>query len=399
MLYHLFDLFNHLGWNIPGHGLMSYISFRVMLASIVSLLVALFAGKKIIAWLQRKQIGETIRDLGLEGQMQKAGTPTMGGIIIIISILSGALLFCDLTNIYTILLLVTTIVLGGLGFADDYIKVFKHDKNGLSEKAKLIGQFSLALGIALAMCFVPSFWPGETKEIVTTIPFVKAHEFDYSWLIPFKGQFGMYCTWALYVLVIIFIILACSNGTNLTDGLDGLAAGTSAIVGVVLGVFGWLSSSVMTSDYLGIMFLPGSGEVAVYMGALVGALIGFLWYNTYPAQVFMGDTGSLALGGIIGVGALLTRKELLLPVLCGIFLVESLSVLMQRFYFKYTKKKTGEGKRIFRMSPLHHHFQKEGIPALIQKPARALPESKITGRFWIIGIILAVSTLALLKLR
>lgn len=399
MIYHLFNWLDSLGHDFPGLGLMNYLSFGAMMAAVLSMLIAFFAGKHIIRWLQFKQIGETIRDLGLEGQMQKKGTPTMGGIIIITSIMAGTLLFCNLTNIYTILLTITTLVLGGLGFADDYIKVFKHDKNGLSEKAKLIGQFALAIGIAAAMCFAPSFWPGESKDIVTTIPFVKAHEFDYSWLVPFKGQFGMYCTWAVYVLVIIFIILACSNGTNLTDGLDGLAAGTSAIVGVVLGIFGWLSSSIVNANYLGIMFLPGSGEVAVFMGAMAGALLGFLWYNTFPAQVFMGDTGSLALGGIIGVAALLTRKELLLPVLCGIFLAESLSVLLQRFYFKYTKKKTGEGKRIFRMSPLHHHYQKEGIPALIQKPAKALPESKIVGRFWIVGILLAVSTLALLKIR
>ena len=378
---------------------MNYISFRAMMSSITALLVALVAGKKIIAWLQKKQIGETIRDLGLEGQLQKKGTPTMGGIIIILSILAGTLLFCRLDNIYTILLTVTALWLGGLGFADDYIKVFKHNKEGLSEKAKLLGQFVLALGIGLAICFVPQFWGGETKEIVTTIPFVKAHEFNYAWLIPFKGQFGMYCTWVLYVLVIIFVILACSNGTNLTDGLDGLAAGTSAIVGIVIGIFGWLSSSTVNSDYLNIMYLPGSGEVAVFMAAFAGALLGFLWYNCYPAQVFMGDTGSLALGGIIGVAAMLTRKELLLPILCGIFLVESLSVLMQRGYFKYTKKRYGEGKRIFRMSPLHHHFQKEGVPAIIQTPAKAMPESKIVGRFWIVGIILAVATLALLKLR
>ena len=273
---------------------MNYISFRAMMSSITALLVALVAGKKIIAWLQKKQIGETIRDLGLEGQMAKKGTPTMGGIIIILSILAGTLLFCRLDNIYTILLTVTALWLGGLGFADDYIKVFKHNKEGLSEKAKLLGQFVLALGIGLAICFVPQFWGGETKEIVTTIPFVKAHEFNYAWLIPFKGQFGMYCTWVLYVLVIIFVILACSNGTNLTDGLDGLAAGTSAIVGIVIGIFGWLSSSTVNSDYLNIMYLPGSGEVAVFMAAFAGALLGFLWYNCYPAQVFMGDTGSLA---------------------------------------------------------------------------------------------------------
>lgn len=399
MIYHLFELFNSLGWKIPGAGLMNYISFRAMMAAIVSLIIAMVAGKKIIHWLQIKQIGESVRDLGLEGEMQKKGTPTMGGIIILLSLLSGALLFCRLNNIYTMLLVVTALWLGGLGFADDYIKVFKHNKEGMSEKGKLIGQFTLGLGIALTMCFAPSFWPGETKEIVTTIPFIKAHEFDYSWLVPFKGQFGMYCTWAVYVCAIIFIILACSNGTNLTDGLDGLAAGTSAIVGIVIGIFAWLSSSAVNSDYLNIMYLPGSGEVAVFMSALVGALLGFLWYNTYPAQVFMGDTGSLALGGIIGVSALLCRKELLLPILCGIFFVESLSVLLQRVYFKYTKKKYGTGKRIFKMAPLHHHFQKEGVPALIQSPAKALPESRIVVRFWITGIILAVATLALLKIR
>ncbi len=398
MLYHLSELFKNLGWDVPGMGLMSYISFRALLASVIAFLIAIFAGKKIIAWLQKKQIGETIRDLGLLGQISKPGTPTKGGLLIQLAVVVGVLLVCYITCIYTILLLVTTVWLGGLGFADDYIKVFKHNKEGLSSKLKLAGQFVLALGIGLAMCFTPEFWPGETKEIITTIPFVKAHEFDYSWLVPFKGQFGIYCTWALDRLVIIFSILACSNGTILTDGLHGLAAGTSAIVGVVLGIFGWLSSSIVNSSYLNIMYLPGSGEVAVYMAALVGALLGFLWYNTYPAQVFMGDTGSLALGGIIGVGALLTRKELLLPVLCGIFLVESLSVIMQRCYFKYTKKKYGTGKRIFRMSPLHHHYQKGGVEAVFSK-SPVLPEAKITGRFWIVGILLALATLAMLKIR
>ena len=375
---------------------MTYLSFRAMLASVTSLIVALIAGKKIIAWLQKKQIGETIRDLGLEGQMQKKGTPTMGGVIIIIALLAGVLLFADLSNIYIILLIITTLWLGGLGFWDDSIKVFKHNKEGLSEKAKLIAQFALALGIAVTVCVSPNI---DTHRLVTTIPFVKAHEFDYSWLSPFKGQFGVYCTWGIYMMMIIFVILACSNGTNLADGMDGLAAGTTAIVGVVIGIFAWLGGNTVNAGYLNIMYLPGTGEIFVFMGALVGALIGFLWYNSFPAQVFMGDTGSLALGGILGVSAVLIRKELLLPVLCGIFLVESLSVIMQRAYFKKTKKKYGEGRRIFKMTPLHHHFQKEGIPALIQSPAKAHPESKIVSRFWIVGIILAVATLAMLKIR
>ena len=394
MLYHLFQALKD--FDFPGHGLMDYLSFRAMLASVISMLIAFFAGKRIIAWLQRKQIGETIRDLGLEGQMQKKGTPTMGGIIIIIAILASALLVCDLTNIYTQLLLLTTVWCGGIGFADDYIKVFKHNKEGLSERKKLILQFALGLIIALIVCVSPSI---HTDNIVTTIPFVKANEFDYSWLSPFKGQFGVYCTWGIYMAVIIFVILACTNGTNLADGMDGLSAGTSAIVGVVIGILAWLGGNTINAGYLNIMYIPDSGEVAIFMSAFVGALIGFLWYNSYPAQVFMGDTGSLMLGGVIGVSAVLIRKELLLPILCGIFLVESLSVIIQRFYFKRTKKKYGEGRRVFKMSPLHHHFQKEGIPALIQKPARALPEAKIVARFWIVGLILAVSTLALLKIR
>ena len=394
MLFHLFKALEEI--DFPGHGLMNYLSFRAMLASVFSMLIAFFAGKHIIRVLQRKQIGETIRDLGLEGQMQKKGTPTMGGIIIIIAILISALLVCDLTNIYTQLLLLTTLWCGGIGFADDYIKVFKHNKEGLSEKSKLALQFGLGLAIALIVCLSPEI---HTDNLVTTIPFVKAHEFDYSWLSPFKGQLGTYCTWGIYMLLIIFVILACSNGTNLTDGMDGLAAGTSAIVGVVIGVLAWLGGNALNADYLNIMYIPGSGEVAIYMSAFVGALIGFLWYNSYPAQVFMGDTGSLTLGGIIGVSAILIRKELLLPILCGIFLVESLSVIIQRSYFKRTRKKYGEGRRVFKMTPLHHHYQKEGIPALITKPERALPEAKIVIRFWIVGIILAVSTLALLKIR
>ncbi len=385
MLYHLIDWLEGLGLNIPGTGLMHYLSFRAMLAAVISLLIAFFAGKKIIAWLQKKQIGETIRDLGLEGQMQKKGTPTMGGVIIIISLLGSALLVCRLDSIYTLLLMLTTVWCGAIGFTDDYIKVFRHRKEGMSEKGKLVLQFGLGLVIALTVCISPDI---PTERLVTTIPFVKAHEFDYSWLSPFNGQLGVYTSWGIYMLMIIFVILACSNGTNLTDGMDGLAAGTSAIVGVVLGVMAWLGGDALDSRYLNIMYIPGSGEVAVFMAAFVGALIGFLWYNTFPAMVFMGDTGSLTIGGIIGVGAVLIRKELLLPVLCGIFLMESLSVIIQRSWFKHTKRKYGEGRRVFLMAPLHHHYQKKGIP-----------EPRIVTRFWIIGILLAIGTLALFKIR
>ena len=436
MIYHLFQYLQR--YDIPGQRLFTYLSFRAMLTSVTAMLIAFFIGKWIISWLQRKQIGETIRDLGLEGQMQKKGTPTMGGIIIIISIVVPVLLFCDLTNVYLQLLLFTTLWCGALGFADDYIKVFKKNKEGLHPKVKLLAQMILGLAVGMTVWLsndivirekVPvepgvanvieqgnrnslnvdsetlvaqdSGWKMENvvKSTTTTIPFVKGHEFDYKWLSPFKGRWGWYCKWAIYVLMIVIVITACSNGTNLTDGMDGLAAGTSAIVGVVLGVLAWVGGNLLNSDYLNIMYIPGSGEIAVFMAAFVGALMGFLWYNSYPAQVFMGDTGSLTIGGIIGVGAVLMRKELLLPILCGIFLVESLSVIMQRTYFKYTKKTYGEGRRIFKMSPLHHHYQKEGIPALIQKPVHAIPEAKIVARFWLIGIILAVSTLALLKLR
>ena len=385
MLYHLIDWLEGLGLNIPGTGLMHYLSFRAMLAAVISLLIAFFAGKKIIAWLQKKQIGETIRDLGLEGQMQKKGTPTMGGVIIIISLLGSALLVCRLDSIYTLLLMLTTVWCGAIGFTDDYIKVFRHRKEGMSEKGKLVLQFGLGLVIALTICISPDI---PTDRLVTTIPFVKAHEFDYSWLSPFTGQLGVYTSWGIYMLMIIFVILACSNGTNLTDGMDGLAAGTSAIVGVVLGVMAWLGGDALDSRYLNIMYIPGSGEVAVFMAAFVGALIGFLWYNTFPAMVFMGDTGSLTIGGIIGVGAVLIRKELLMPVLCGIFLMESLSVIIQRSWFKHTKRKYGEGRRVFLMAPLHHHYQKKGIP-----------EPRIVTRFWIIGILLAIGTLALFKIR
>ena len=381
MIYHLFELLKDC--DIPGQRLFTYLSFRAIFASATAILISLIFGKKIIRWLQKKQIGEEIRDLGLEGQMQKKGTPTMGGVIIIVAILISVLLFADLTNIYIILLLVTTVWLGLLGFADDSIKVFRHNKEGLSEKAKLAAQVILGLSIGITVCFSNDIvvreriplstdtgtvsaadstivdkdselrvnsgqWAEQdvVKSTKTTIPFVKNHEFDYKWLSPFKGAAGWYCKWAIYVVMIVLVITACSNGTNLTDGMDGLSTGTSAIVGVVLGIFAYLSGNILNAEYLNIMYIPGTGEIAVFMAAFVGALIGFLWYNSYPAQVFMGDTGSLAIGGIIGVCAILIRKELLLPVLCGIFLVESLSVLMQRFYFKYTKRRYGTGKRI-----------------------------------------------------
>ena len=430
MIYHLTEYLKSAGVDFPGIGLFGFLSFRAISAAIIALLVSLIAGKKIIGWIQKKQIGEEIRDLGLEGQMQKKGTPTMGGIIIYLSIIIPVLLLGDLTNIYNILLLVSATWFFIIGFADDYIKVFKKNKEGMSAKAKLVAQAILGLAIGLTVCFSDDIVIREqvniedrvalsatedstavqenmvltekvdiVKSTKTTIPFIKNHEFDYNWLSPFKGTWGWYCKWAIYVLMIIVVITACSNGVNLTDGMDGLATGTSAIAGVVLGIFAWLSGNILNSEYLNIMYIPGSGEIAVFMSAFVGALIGFLWYNSFPAQVFMGDTGSLMLGGIIGVCAILIRKELLLPVLCGIFFVESLSVMMQTFWFKYTKKKYGEGRRVFKMAPLHHHFQKEGIPALIKRPARAIPEAKIVVRFWIIGIILAVVTIALLKVR
>ena len=436
MIYHLFQYFEHIGLDIPGMGLMHYLSFRAMMATVTAVLVALLAGRRIIRALQRHQIGETVRDLGLQGQIEKKGTPTMGGVIIILSILSGVLLFCDLTSIYVILLLVSTLWCGALGFADDYIKVFKKRKEGLSEKAKLLGQVALGFVVALTVWMSPDIVVREkvadpaievvtersersvntetqvtsgrykeedaVKSTKTTIPFVKRHEFDYRWLSPFKGAWGWYAKWAIYVLMIVLVITACSNGTNLTDGLDGLAAGTSAIVGVVLGVMAWLSGNLIDSNYLNIMYIPGTGEIAIFMSAFAGALVGFLWYNSYPAQVFMGDTGSLTIGGIIGVCAVLIRKELLLPLLCGIFFVESLSVLLQRTYFKVTKRKYGEGRRIWSMTPLHHHYQdKKQVPGavLFPKPVPPHHEAKITARFWIVGVILAVSTLALLKIR
>ena len=424
MLYHLFEALKE--YDIPGQGLMSYLSFRAMMASVTAMLISLVIGKKIIRWLQKKQIGEEIRDLGLEGQMQKKGTPTMGGIIIFIAVLVSVLLFADLTNIYTVILIITTVWFFGIGFTDDYIKVFRHNKDCLSEKGKLAGQILFWLGVGLTGCFSPDIvvrekvqvdspaqvvvmdsasadgeWKEEdvVKSTKTTLPFIKNHEFDYKWLSPFKGSMGWYCKWAIYVIMIVFVITACSNGTNLTDGMDGLTTGTSTIVVVVLGIFAYLSGNIINADYLNIMYIPGTGEIGVFMAAFAGALIGFLWHNSYPAQVFMGDTGSLMIGGVIGVCAILIRKELLLPVLCGVFLVETLSVMIQRTWFKITKRRYGTGRRVFKMTPLHHHFQKEGVDALISRPARALPEAKIVVRFWIVEVILAVLTVALLKIR
>ncbi len=430
MIYHLFQYLESIGADFPGIGLMHYLSFRAMMAAVTAVLIAMIAGKRIIAFLQRKQIGETVRDLGLADQIQKKGTPTMGGIIIILAILTGVLLFCDLTNIYVILLLVSTLWCGALGFTDDYIKVFRHNKEGMSEKGKLLGQIILGFIVGITVWMSPDIVVREKVEVKesiertletettvtsgryvqedvvkstkTTIPFVKSHEFDYRVLSPVKGVWGWYAKWAIYVLMIVLVITACSNGTNLTDGLDGLAAGTSAIVGVVLGIMAWLGGNLIDSKFLNIMYIPGSGEIAIFMSAFVGALIGFLWFNSFPAQVFMGDTGSLTIGGIIGVSAVLMRKELLIPLLCGVFFTESVSVLVQRFWFKFTKKRTGVGHRVWSMTPLHHHFQDKKAPegpVLFPKPVPALHEAKITVRFWIVGIILAVSTLALLKIR
>ena len=396
MLYHLFEYLSNNGIDFPGSGLMHYISFRAISCAVVAILVSMWVGKKVIARLQKKQIGETIRDLGLEGQLQKKGTPTMGGIIILIAILVPILLFGNLSNTNVLLLILTTVWLGTLGFIDDYIKVFKHNKEGLNGKYKILGQVLLGVIVGLTLYFTSEQGVSYSR---TTIPFVKGNEFDYKWLIPFSGQFVRALQGGLYVVVITFIITACSNGTNLTDGMDGLAAGVSAIVGATLGVLAYVSGHAGFAQYLNIMYLPNIGEVTVYVCCFVGALLGFLWYNAFPAQVFMGDTGSLALGGIIGVLAIVIRKELLLPILCGIFLVESLSVIIQRVYFKYTKKKTGTGVRVFRMSPLHHHYQKEQPEALIQIPRQIHPENKIVVRFWIVSILLAVLTIVTLKIR
>lgn len=419
MLYYLFQYLHDL--NVPGAGVFKYISFRSGAALILSLLVSTVIGRRIINKLQLLQIGELVRDLGLEGQMQKKGTPTMGGIIIIISILVPVLLLGRLGNIYMILMILTTIWLGAIGFLDDYIKVFKKDKEGLKGIFKLVGQIGLGLIVGIILYMSPKVVIRENSEIrhnnvisavqykaldvkstKTTIPFVKNNNLDYADFVAFTGENAQMWGWILFVLATIFIVTAVSNGANLTDGLDGLATGSSAIIGVTLGILAYLSSNINYASYLNIMYIPGVEEMTVFASAFIGATIGFLWYNSFPAQVFMGDTGSLTLGGIIAVFAIIIHKELLIPILCGVFLVENLSVILQRYYFKYTKKKTGAGKRIFKMAPLHHHFQKpgnSGIDALLQSPIIPVPESKIVVRFWIIGIILAVLTIVTLKIR
>ena len=380
MLYYLFN-YLHETFGLPGTGLFQFLSFRAAMAALLSLWITIIYGKRIIGFLQKKQVGENIRDLGLEGQMQKKGTPTMGGLIIIAGIIIPTLLFARLHNTYIILMLITTIWLGLVGFLDDYIKVFKKDKKGLAGKFKILGQVGLGLIIGLTVYF-------SDKSTLTTIPFIKQTEFNYAWLISWMGEGASSYTWIVFILAVIFIITAVSNGANLTDGIDGLAAGTSAIIGVALAILAWLSGNVIFANYLNIMHLPNVGELIIFIAAFIGALIGFLWYNTYPAQVFMGDTGSLTIGGIIAVIAILIRKELLLPVLCGIFLIQSLSVMMQVSYFKYTKKKYGAGRRIFLMAPLHHHFQMKG-----------LSEPKIVMRFFIVGVLLAIFTIVTIRLR
>lgn len=411
MLYYLFEyLEKH--FQIPGASLFGFITFRAAMAILLSLMISTIFGKRIIRFLQKQQVGETIRDLGLEGQVEKAGTPTMGGIIIIMATLIPVLLLAKLDNIYIILLIVTTLWMGTIGFIDDYIKKFKKDKEGLKGKFKVLGQVGLGIIVGATLYFHPSVTVREElpqdqqKEVVledgsiekqftyeekstkTTIPFVKENEFDYSELITWINPDLKPYAWIVFILVSIFIITAVSNGANLTDGIDGLAAGTSAIIVLTLGIFAWVSGNIIFSEYLNIMYIPRVEEITIYITAFVGALIGFLWYNTYPAQVFMGDTGSLTIGGIIAVIAIAVRKEWLIPVLCGIFLAENLSVVMQVSWFKYTKKKYGEGRRIFKMSPLHHHYQKSGYH-----------ESKIVTRFWIIGILLAILSIVTLKIR
>ncbi|MGQ9619639.1 MAG: phospho-N-acetylmuramoyl-pentapeptide-transferase [Bacteroidales bacterium] len=418
MLYYLFKYLDSL--DIPGAGVFEYISFRSAAAIITSLFISLLIGRRIIQYLQTKQIGEVVRDLGLEEQYRKAGTPSMGGIIILASIVIPAVLFAKLDNIYIILMLITTVWLGFMGFMDDYIKIFRKNKAGLAGKFKITGQVGLGILIGVVFYFsddviiverVPatSLTGTERTELIekttgalpqgevnierkstkTTIPFVKNNEFDYKWLVSFVGEpWRKPLTWVVFVLIVIFIVTAVSNGANLTDGLDGLATGVSAITGAALGALAYVSSNIIYARYLNIMYIPGSEELVIFASAFIGATIGFLWYNSYPAQVFMGDTGSLALGGIIAVFSIVIRKELLIPVLCGIFLAENISVLIQVSWFKYTRKKYGEGRRIFLMSPLHHHYQKKGFP-----------EPKIVTRFWIVAIILAVISIVTLKIR
>ncbi len=404
MLYYLFTFLDQ-QMDLLGASVFQYISFRAGMATVFSLLISITFGKRLINMLQRKQVGETIRDLGLDGQNEKAGTPTMGGIIIIMAIIIPVLLFAQVKNVYIILLLISSVWMGLIGFLDDYIKVFKKNKEGLQGKFKIVGQVGLGLIVGVTLFYnqevvVREFNTAESavaeevtgerayedvKSMKTTIPFLKDNVLDYSNILPFIPKDY---TVIIYVFWAIFIITAVSNGANITDGIDGLAAGTSAIIGLTLGIFAYLSGNVIFSEYLNIMYIPSSGELVIFCAAFVGACVGFLWYNTHPAQVFMGDTGSLALGGIIAVLALAIRKELLLPLLCGIFLIELLSVIIQVSYFKYTKKKFGEGRRVFLMSPLHHHYQKKGIH-----------ESKIVNRFWIVGILLAILTVATLKLQ
>ena len=418
MLYYLFKYLHTL--NFPGAGVFSYISFRSAAAVITSLIISLLIGKRIIRYLQKKQVGEVVRDLGLEGQYRKQGTPSMGGIIILASIVIPTLLFAKLENIYIILILITTLWLGLIGFIDDYIKIFRKNKAGLAGKFKIAGQIILGIAVGLILFFSNEVkiaekvnlanlslrertelldpavkYPAkgeitmERKSTKTTIPFVKNNEFDYAWLVSFfKGNTKQIATWVVFVLIVIFIVTAVSNGANLTDGLDGLATGTSAIVGTALGILAYVSSNIIYAKYLNIMYIPGSEELVIFASAFIGATIGFLWYNSYPAQVFMGDTGSLALGGIIAVFAFIIRKELLIPILCGIFLVENLSVVIQVAWFKRTKRKYGVGRRVFLMSPLHHHYQKMGHP-----------EPKIVTRFWIVAILLAVLSIVTLKIR
>ncbi|MEO8517431.1 MAG: phospho-N-acetylmuramoyl-pentapeptide-transferase [Flavobacterium sp.] len=409
MLYYLFEYLDKT-LDIPGTGVFQYITFRSALAIILSLLLSTIFGKRVINYLRRQQIGETVRELGLEGQTQKAGTPTMGGLIIIFSTLIPVILLAKLDNIYIILLIVTTLWMGTIGFVDDYIKIFKKDKQGLKGIFKVIGQVGLGLIVGSTLYFSPGVTvrqdivktniiinasqntfnsaPIEEKSTATTIPFFKNNEFDYAELLAWTGDGYEDYAWLIFIPIVIFIITAVSNGANLTDGIDGLAAGTSAIAVIALGVFTFVSGNIIFSNYLNIMFIPNSGEMTVFIAAFVGALVGFLWYNSYPAAVFMGDTGSLTIGGIIAVLAIAVRKEMLIPVICGIFLAENLSVVLQVSYFKYTKKRFGEGRRIFLMSPLHHHYQKKGYH-----------ESKIVTRFWIVGILLAIVSIVTLKLR
>ena len=396
MLYHLFTTLREM-YDLPGAGLFNFVSFRAGMSLMTSLMVGILFGKRIIERLQLKQVGEIVRDLGLEGQMNKQGTPTMGGLIILGAILLPTLLFADLTNVYTQLMILATLWLGTIGFIDDYIKVFKKNKEGLAGRFKVIGQVGMGLILGAAMVWHPDIaikeladdgtWTA-VRSTATTIPFIKDNHFDYAWLLSWLVDDAAQYVWVVFIPLVILIVTAVSNGANLTDGIDGLATGTSAIVGMALAVLAYVSSNTVIADYLSIMYIPGSEELVVFIAAFVGACIAFLWYNAFPAQVFMGDTGSLALGGIIATFAIAIRKELLIPVLCGIFLIENLSVVIQVGWFRYTKKKHGEGRRVFLMAPLHHHYQKQNMP-----------ESKITARFWIVGILLAVFTIVTLKVR